>query len=70
MSFDRIASPEIMEVVGILTWSFLLLAFLLGLFRRRLAPILKTAYLKTHIGLGAIGLAFGTFHAIVAILYY
>jgi len=70
MSIYDIVTPTFLNILGIIVFAIFFLTLIGGLMRKKLAPLLKKAYLPLHRTLAIIGIALAALHGgIVLILY-
>jgi len=70
MNLEEIITPDLIKIFGIVTYSLFLITLAGGLFRKKLAPIMGRAFLKTHMILGITAIVLATVHAALVFMFY
>ena len=63
-------TPEIVKLLGIITYSIFLITLLGGLFRKKLAPLLGKNFLRIHMILGIAAIILASFHGFLVLMLY
>ncbi len=67
---SEILTPTLIKILGIVVYALFLATLLVGLLRKKLAPILKKAYLPLHKILALVAISLATIHGALVIILF
>jgi len=70
MNLEDIITPDLIKIFGIVTYALFLLTLAGGLLRKKLAPLMGRAFIKTHMIMGITAIVLATVHATLVIMFY